>query len=289
MLSHARSDAVAVTSPMRSACLIARRQAASAPRTFPLSHSTNPAGARPSLPRFVPAAAKTSTALRASRSASSAHRSSSSESSLRANRRCASKRHPVPDGGNASSIRRSATSSSPASSRASARLGSISMRSGSPIERSATARRRRFLVAPYPPWSGPGGPLIPGLSGARPENADAVTDHAKLVEIVMRRLQVIAEDLLLLLDPVSCHTFEPSCEAFVLLRPELLRHRPVRRVADQQMTEAECVIAWDRRTDGPHKLLSHQRQQVRRDLGPKIRGCELSNSAQEEFMTRHRS
>ena len=147
------------------------------------------------------------------------------------------------------------------------------------------APRRRHI----PPGVGSAARRSQRMSGTRPEDADALTGHAELDEIAVRGLEVIAEDLLLLLDAVSSHAFEPSCEAFVVLRPELLRHRLVRRIADQQMTEAERVIAGDRRPGGPHELLPHQRHHVLRDLGPESRGCQLSNRAQEEPLTRHRS
>src|SRR6266511_4313662 len=50
------------------------------------------------------------------------------------------------------------------------------------------------------------------------------------------------------------------------LGPELLRHRLVRRIADEEMPEPERVFAWKICPVGPDELLAHERLKVAADL-----------------------
>ena len=79
-------------------------------------------------------------------------------------------------------------------------------------------------------------------------------------------LEVVAEDLLELL--ADALAVEPVGETLVQLGSQPLRHRLVRRVADEDVTEAEAVVAGETRAVGADELLAHEREQVRADRRP---------------------
>ena len=75
----------------------------------------------------------------------------------------------------------------------------------------------------------------------------------------MGLLEVVADDLVQLHEvrvPV-----DPGGEALVEIRPGRLRQRVVGRVPDQQMAEAERVLARELRSVWPQELSAHERGQ----------------------------
>ncbi|HJP72574.1 MAG TPA: hypothetical protein VJ975_12730, partial [Candidatus Limnocylindria bacterium] len=78
--------------------------------------------------------------------------------------------------------------------------------------------------------------------------------------VASRLLVVIADDLVLLEQfPVL---IQPLREALMQLCAHRLGQRLVRRVANQEVPEAEGVVPRNLRTVGTHQLLAHERQQV---------------------------
>jgi hypothetical protein len=61
--------------------------------------------------------------------------------------------------------------------------------------------------------------------------------------------------------------FEPRCELLVQRRPLALGDRVVRRVAYEDVPEAERVVPWQRGAVGSDQLLADERQQVSAHLG----------------------
>ena len=104
------------------------------------------------------------------------------------------------------------------------------------------------------------------------ERARFVVEWAELCAVAVALFEVIAEDLLVLVEALAGETFEPVREPFVEGRAQLLRGRPVRRVADEDVLEAEGGFADEARRRRPHEvavgegleLLRHRRTRIRR-------------------------
>jgi hypothetical protein len=73
---------------------------------------------------------------------------------------------------------------------------------------------------------------------------------------------VIADDLVLLGEILGADLVEPVREALVQLGPKLFRHRLVRRVANQEVPEAEGVLAGQVGPVGSDQLFPHEGLQV---------------------------
>ena len=82
---------------------------------------------------------------------------------------------------------------------------------------------------------------------------------------------MVAEDLVQL-DELGPVLLQPGGEALVELRPHRLRQRIVGRVTDQQVAEAEGVLALELCLVRPDELLADERGQPRSHLG--LIGCE---------------
>ena len=94
-------------------------------------------------------------------------------------------------------------------------------------------------------------------------------------------LEVVAEELVEL-DELGPVLLQPGGEALVEIRAGRLRERLVRRVADQQVAEAEAVLARDLRSVRPDQLLAHERGEARGDLRLVGREC-LDGAAVEDL------
>jgi hypothetical protein len=95
---------------------------------------------------------------------------------------------------------------------------------------------------------------------------------------------VVPEDLLLFLDAVAGDPLEPIGEPLVQLSPQLLRHRLVRLVADQQVAEAERLLTGQRAVLGTDQLLAHERHQRRAEPVSLLRRGELLDRTEEEAL-----
>jgi hypothetical protein len=97
----------------------------------------------------------------------------------------------------------------------------------------------------------------------------------------MRLLQVVAEELVQL-DELGSVLLQPAGVALVQVSPHRLRKRVVGSVADQQVAEAETVVADDLRPVGPDQLLADERSQAGSHVS--FLGCEcLDGSTVEDF------
>ena len=97
---------------------------------------------------------------------------------------------------------------------------------------------------------------------------------------------MVAEELVQL-DELGAVLLQPGCEALVELGAGRLRQRLVGGVADQQVAEAEAVLARELRPVRPDQLLAHERGQARRHLG--LVGCERLDGAAVEDLALDRA
>ena len=95
--------------------------------------------------------------------------------------------------------------------------------------------------------------------GAKRERLGGRVDRGELHAIAVRLLQVVADDLVLLRE---ADLVEPVRKSLVQLGAELLRHRFIRRVANQQVPEPERVLAGQVGPVGPDQLLPNEGLQV---------------------------
>ena len=114
----------------------------------------------------------------------------------------------------------------------------------------------------------------------------AVVGQPELGAVVASLFEVVAEDLVQLDkgDPVL---LQPGCVAFVEVCPHRLRQRLIGCIAEQQMPEAEAVLAHELRPVGPDQLLADERRQARRHLG--LLGCERLHGTPVEDLSLDRT
>ena len=94
-----------------------------------------------------------------------------------------------------------------------------------------------------------------------------VVERPELEEVAVGLLEVVAEDLLVLDRALAVHAVGPLDELLVEGRAGALQHAVVRRVADEDVMEAERVLLDRSRPVGLHELLVRERGQVRSDRG----------------------
>src|SRR5215218_230789 len=87
----------------------------------------------------------------------------------------------------------------------------------------------------------------------------------------VRLLEVVADDLVQLTLPPRRARTNPPREALVQLRAQLLRERPVRRVADEDVREAEDVLAHENSALlGEDEAPPHERLEMPSDVGARV-------------------
>ena len=94
---------------------------------------------------------------------------------------------------------------------------------------------------------------------AKRERLGGRVDRSELYAIAVRLLQVITDDLVLLRE---ADLVEPVRKSLVQLGAKLLRHRFIRRVANQQVPEPERVLTGQVGPVGPDQLLPNEGLQV---------------------------
>jgi hypothetical protein len=97
---------------------------------------------------------------------------------------------------------------------------------------------------------------------------------------------VISDELLDLGQSVARRGPQPAGEPLVEVCSLGLRERLVRRVADEDVAEAEHILgdaAWLR----PDQVLAYERGQVRPDIGPGRLGCQIGDRAPFEAASDH--
>src|SRR5207249_2830147 len=105
---------------------------------------------------------------------------------------------------------------------------------------------------------------------------------AELETVAVGALEVIAEDLLELGQPLAHLALQPVRVALVEGGPERLRHGVVRRVADQDVAEPEAVVAEELRTVRADELLPDERDQRRSEQRTRLRRQQLAQRAAVE-------
>src|SRR5437763_4377633 len=91
--------------------------------------------------------------------------------------------------------------------------------------------------------------------------------------------EVVAEDLVEF-NQFGSAFLQPGCEALVQLGADGLRQRLVSRVANQEVADAEAVVARELRFVRPNQLLTDERGQAWGHLG--LFGCECLYGAAVE-------
>ena len=109
----------------------------------------------------------------------------------------------------------------------------------------------------------------------------------ELRPVVRRLLEVVAHDLVLL-DELSAG-FEPVREALVELGADGFREALVRRVTDEEVAEAKCVVARDQRLVGSDELLADKPYQLAGHVHNLRSGCQGRHGAAVENLTFHRA
>ena len=109
---------------------------------------------------------------------------------------------------------------------------------------------------------------------------------SQLLLVAGRLFEVVAEDLVQL-DQLLSALLQPAGEALVQLRPGGFRERVVGGVADQQVAEAEAVLACELRLVGTDQLPADERGQARRHL--RLLRCERLHGAAVEDLALDRA
>ena len=144
----------------------------------------------------------------------------------------------------------------------------IATRPGSSGGSRVSARRKRFAAAAMSGRSNARMPADSSLADASIASARASSSRAPMrLTIAEGLLEVVADDLLQLLDPLPGDPHAPVGEPTVLLGAALLGDRGVRGIADQDVPELERVLAGDRRSCLADELLAHERAHER----PRVR------------------
>jgi hypothetical protein len=97
---------------------------------------------------------------------------------------------------------------------------------------------------------------------SRPRVGGLLVGRAELGPVSARLLEVVSEDLVVLGDALPRHALEPLREPLVQVRALFLRHRLVRGVADQQVSEPECVLPRELGSIRTDQLLPREREQA---------------------------
>ena len=160
---------------------------------------------------------------------------------------------------------------------------------------SSTTSRRAGRVSSSARSSSPcGGPLVApperAAAGGREPLAGAFGQGrvglSELLLVAGGLLEVVAEDLVQL-DQLVSALLQPGGEALVQLGPGRFRERVVGGVADQQVAEAEAVLARELRLVGTDQLAAHERGQARRHL--RLLRCERLHGAAVEDLALDRA
>ncbi len=93
---------------------------------------------------------------------------------------------------------------------------------------------------------------------------------------------MVAQNLVELEGQPPIGASEPVRQSLVELRPELFRHRPVRRIADQEVAEAKRLLVRHERGLGANELLTHEARQLFVELGPELRRDKLDHGPSME-------
>ena len=110
--------------------------------------------------------------------------------------------------------------------------------------------------------------------------------EAELDSEAVRLLEVVAEDLLVLDDPVTGHPLEPGRELFVENGAEPLRGRAIRHVADEDVLEPEGRLAGEDRVGRADEVLPREGVEALGHRGGRRLG-ELLDRAAVEHLALH--
>ena len=130
---------------------------------------------------------------------------------------------------------------------------------------------------------------IKPFRGAHTERTHAVIDRTDLGLVAIRLLQVVADDLLDLRQPVANLLFEPARVAFVELRPQPLDERAVGGIAYEGMAEAKGCLVHEASLCGERGelLLLERPQPLGRDSDVRVE--QRRNRAAVERLAFHRT
>ena len=115
-----------------------------------------------------------------------------------------------------------------------------------------------------------------------------LVDGSELVSIAEGLLEVVADHLLELPRPRAGCPLQPLGEALVQLAARLLRHRVVCSLAEQDVAEAERLVAREERSMRPDQLPADERLEVDVDGGTRRLGRRIEHRSAPELLADHR-
>jgi hypothetical protein len=107
----------------------------------------------------------------------------------------------------------------------------------------------------------------PASSHAKPrcrrmgKGASRFVDGSKLGAELIGPLKVMTDNLVVFCEPITDPAFQPAGKPLMQLGPMLLRKRSIGGVADEVMTEAECLPTGKASLRGADQLLAQQRHE----------------------------
>ena len=125
------------------------------------------------------------------------------------------------------------------------------------------------------------------VRGPTGEPSRLVVERPERLSVPERLLEVVADDLVLLLGAIAADASDPRGEPLVQVRSALLGDRLVRGVADQDVAEAERLLAGDHRAIRPHELLADQRTDQVGCVVAQVLGEQVANGAGVELLADH--
>ena len=122
------------------------------------------------------------------------------------------------------------------------------------------------------------------VRGLPRERSRLVVERPERLSVPERLLEVVADDLVLLLGALAADAADPRGEPLVQVGAAFLGDRLVRGVADQDVAEAERLLAGDHRAIRPHELLADQRTDQVGRVGAEVLGEQVPDGAGVELL-----
>src|SRR5439155_17967163 len=110
------------------------------------------------------------------------------------------------------------------------------------------------------------------LGGLGRQGARQLIGQSELAAVPMRLLEVVADDLFVLEEPLARNVLKPGSEAGMQIGPLLLREGAIGGVANQDVAESEGLVTGRAGSVWAHQLLAHQRHEPGTQLVTAIRG-----------------
>ena len=124
-------------------------------------------------------------------------------------------------------------------------------------------------------------------AGAADQGARVIVGLAELHAVASRLLEVVGEDLFVLSDPVAGGPLEPAGETHVEVGPQLLGGLAVRPLLDEEVMEAERVLAERAGVVGGDQLAPNEALQDRTHARTQLIGDQIDDGCPREDLADH--